>query len=163
MIIGHGDVASVLQDKDDLIYFASGVSNSQETRGSEFRREMDLLLDQIDKQKKIVYFGSLSIFYADTPYTRHKRKMEQYIKMFPEWAIIRIGNINWGTNPHTLINHFKLQKARGEELKVQDTFRYVVDKDEFLYWVSMIPNFNCEMNVVGQRMTIQQIVDTYVR
>lgn len=53
MIIGNGDVASVLQDRDDLIYFASGVSNSQETRGSEFRREKDLLFEQIDKQKRL--------------------------------------------------------------------------------------------------------------
>lgn len=162
MIIGNGDIASVLQDRDDLIYFASGVSNSQETRGSEFRREKDLLFDQIDKHKKIVYFGSLSILYADTPYTKHKRKMEQYVQMFPEWAIIRIGNISWGTNPHTLINHFKLQKARGEPLEIRDTFRYIVDKDEFLYWVGMIPNFNCEMNITGKRMTIQQIVDEFV-
>lgn len=162
MIIGKGDIASVLPDRDDLIFFASGVSNSQETRTSEFSREKDLLFSLIDQHKKIVYFGSLSIFYADTPYTRHKRKMEQYIKMFPEWCIIRIGNIDWGTNPHTIINHFREQKARGQPLDIQNTYRYVTDKAEFLHWVNLIPEFNCEMNIPGQRMSIKEIVKKYV-
>lgn len=161
MIIGNGDVAKVLPDRDDLIFFASGVSNSKETRTSEFTREKDLLFEQVDKNLPIVYFSSLSIFYADTPYTRHKRKMEQYVKMFPHWTIIRIGNIDWGTNPHTIINFFKEQKARGQPPEIQDTFRYVVDKDEFLYWVGMIPDFNCEINIPGKRLTIKQIYEQY--
>jgi nucleoside-diphosphate-sugar epimerase len=161
VIVGNGDIASVLPDRDDLIFFASGVSNSKETRTAEFSREKELLFSQVDEHKKIVYFSSLSIFYSDTPYAKHKRKMEQYVRMFPQWCIIRIGNITWGTNPHTIINHFREQKARGEPLEIQDTYRYVVDKDEFLYWVGMIPDFNVEMNIPGKRMTIKQIVDEY--
>lgn len=163
MIIGNGDVASVLTDKRDFLFFASGVSNSQETRNEEFKREKDLLFAQYDKHKnkRLVYFSSLSILYADTPYARHKRKMEQYVKMFPNWAIIRIGNIDWGTNPNTIINFFRNQKEKGEKPIILDTFRYVVNKDEFLYWVSMIPDFNIEMNVPGERMTIKQIYDRY--
>lgn len=162
MIIGNGDVASVLPNRDDLIFFASGVSNSKETRQSEFRREKELLLEQIDHNKPIVYFGSLSIFYSDTPYAKHKRKMEQYVRMFPRWTIIRLGNISWGTNPHTIINYFKEQKARGEELMIEDAYRYVVDKDEFLHWINLIPDFNCEINIPGRRLTIKQIVEQYV-
>ena len=45
-IVGHGDIASVLSDREDRIYFASGVSNSQETRESEYAREKTLLLQQ---------------------------------------------------------------------------------------------------------------------
>jgi nucleoside-diphosphate-sugar epimerase len=163
MIIGKGDVASVLPDRDDFIWFASGVSNSQETRQAEFRREKDLLFSLADEQdKRLVYFSSLSVFYKDSPYTRHKKKMEQYVKMWPNHCIIRIGNITWGTNPHTIINHFKLQKMRGEKLDIQDAYRYVVDEEEFLHWLSLIPDFNCEINIPGNRMTIKQIVDTYV-
>lgn len=163
MIIGHGDIASVLKDRDDFIYFASGVSNSLETRQAEFTREKDLLFSLADDQtKRLVYFSSLSILYKESPYTRHKKKMETYVKMFPKHCIVRIGNIDWGTNPHTLINHFRLQKARGEKLEIQDTYRYVVNKDEFLYWLGMIPNFNCEMNIPGKRMTIKEIIDEYV-
>jgi hypothetical protein len=162
MTIGNGDVASVLPDRDDYIWFASGVSNSQETRQSEFSKEKDLLFTFADERdKRIVYFSSLSIFYKDSPYTRHKKKMEQYVKMFPKHTIIRIGNIDWGTNPHTIINHFKIQKARGQPLEIQDTYRYVVNKEEFLYWLSLIPDFNCEMNIPGKRMTIKEIVNEY--
>lgn len=161
MIIGTGDIASVLPDREDRLYFASGVSNSQETRESEFRREEDLLLKQ-DYFQHIVYFSSLSWFYNDNRYTRHKKKMEKLIKtFFPKYTIVRLGNISWGTNPHTIINHFKLQKLRGEELKIQDTYRYVVDKEEFLHWINLIPEDSCEMNIPGRRMTIKDIVNEY--
>lgn len=74
MIIGHGDIASVLKDREGFIFFASGVSNSGETRESEYKREEDLLLKQ-NKNKHLVYFGSLSIFYnPHTRYTRHKKQ-----------------------------------------------------------------------------------------
>lgn len=162
MIIGNGDVASVLPDRGDLLFFASGVSNSQETRESEFRRERDLLLSFTDDPRRLVYFSTLSTLYKDSPYTQHKKQMEQLVKLFPKWCIVRIGNIDWGTNPHTIINHFRLQKARGEKLRIEKTYRYVVSKPEFLYWVSLIPNWNYEMNIPGRRMTIKQIVDEYV-
>ena len=61
MIIGHGDIASVLADKEGMCYFASGVSNSAETDEKKYKREKDLLLGQ-DKRLHMVYFGSLSIF-----------------------------------------------------------------------------------------------------
>ena len=162
MIIGDGDIASVLPDRDDLLFFASGVSNSKEPRSSEFKREKDLLFEQVDKNLPIVYFGSLSIFFFVSPYARHKRKMEQYVKMFPRWNIIRLGNITWGNNPHTLINFFRNENARGRELVLQDTYRYVVSEEEFLYWVSLIPNWNCEMNVPGRRMKVKDIVSEFV-
>ena len=38
MIIGKGDIASILIDREDVIFFASGVSNSSEIRQSEFER-----------------------------------------------------------------------------------------------------------------------------
>ncbi len=164
MIIGNGDIAIALPESD-FIFFASGVSNSKETRESEFKREKDLLFDYYDlalnENKRIIYFSSLSIFYADTPYTRHKRRMEQYVKMFPNWTILRIGNIDWGDNPFTIINYFKAQKAHGELLEVQDTYRYIINREEFLYWIGLIPDFNCEMNIPGRRLTINQIVDEY--
>ena len=103
MIIGNGDIASAIKDRKDLLFFASGVSNSRETRESEYRREIDLLLKQ-DKNSHIVYFSSLCVFYSNSRYAQHKRYMEKLVKGFRKWTIIRLGNITWGTNPHTLIN-----------------------------------------------------------
>ena len=157
-IIGNGDIASALEDKKDITYFASGVSDSSETRESEFKRERDLLLSQ--DAWHLVYISSLCVFYLDTPYAKHKREMEEVVKNnFPVYTIMRLGNITWGNNPKTLLNFFKNKIKNKEDFEIQDTYRYLVDKDEFQHWIDMIPDWSCEMNITGRRMTIKQIVD----
>ena len=161
MIIGHGDIASVLLDRDDRIYFASGVSNSREIRESEYEREVNLLLDQ-DKYKRLVYFSSLSIFYSDTRYTKHKRYMESLVRgNFGMWNVVRMGNITWGTNPHTLINFIRDKIKKREPVIISDVYRYIVTKEEFLYWIDMIPDWRCEMNITGRRMKVIDIVKEF--
>jgi hypothetical protein len=162
MIIGNGDMASVLKDKKGILYFASGVSNSKETRESEYKREEDLLLKQ-DRNLHIIYFSSLSIFYKDTRYTKHKKDMESLIRKFPRYTILRLGNITWGDNPNTIINNFRGKISRGEKLEIEDTYRYILEKDELLHWINLIPNWNCEMNITGRRMKVSDIVDEYCR
>jgi hypothetical protein len=157
MIIGSGDLASVLPDPDKKLFFASGVSNSMETRQKPFKREEELLLAQ-NLGRHIVYFSTLSVFYNDTPYTRHKMLMERLVKeTFPTYTIVRLGNIDWGTNPNTLINYLRAHP----EAEIRDEFRYVVDQDEFLYWIGQIPDWSCELNIVGRRMKVQEIKNEY--
>lgn len=163
MIIGNGDIGSVLQevDRDDRLFFASGVSNSQETDDDEYWRETRLLLDQ-DRDQHLVYFSSLAIFYSNTKYIQHKRETEEFVKhYFAEYTIIRIGNITWGSNPHTLINHFRNAIKNNQPLHIEDTYRFIVDKEEFLYWISLIPDWSCEMNIPGKRMKVRDIVKEY--
>ncbi len=160
MILGEGDIARVLPEREDLLFFASGVSNSQETSEVEYQREVDLLAEQ-PRDAHIVYFSSLAVLNGTSRYIQHKREMEARIKEFDRNTIVRIGNTAWGINPHTLINHFRGQIERGEPLEIQDTYRYIVDKDEFLYWVNLIPEWNCEMNIPGKRMKVADIVDEY--
>lgn len=162
MIVGNGDVASVLKDREDRMYFASGVSNSQETRESEYMREIDLLLEQ-DRLRHIVYFSSLCVFYTDTRYAQHKRHMEELVKTrFVHWTIMRLGNIAWGNNPHTLINYFRNSFSEGKIPEIKDTYRYIVEKDEFLHWMNLIPDWNCEMNITGKMLTVKQVIKEYV-
>ena len=167
-IEGRGDIVSVLVDRPDILFFASGVSNSKETNEAEYQREKSLLLRQApllreNRAKRLVYFGSLSIFYGDTRYVRHKMEMEQLVREnFPKYCIVRLGNIAWGDNPHTLINALRERLVRQEPMEIQDVYRYVVEKDEFLHWISLIPNFNCEINVPGTRMKVKEIVKKYV-
>ena len=157
MIIGNGDIASALPHREDLLFFASGVSNSKELRESEYEREKDLLLKQ-DKTKHIVYFSSLVVFYGHTRYTKHKKLMELLVKTcFENYTIIRIGNITWGTNPHTLINYLKAHP----KAEIKDEYRYVCDKEEFLHWINLIPQWNCEMNITGRKMKVAEIVKEY--
>lgn len=160
-IIGHGDIASVLPEQDRLLFFASGVSNSRETRESEYQREIDLLMDQ-EKTQHLVYFSSLAIFYSNTRYSRHKLLMEELVRTnFAEWTVIRLGNIDWGNNPNTIINYLRNKVKNKEPFELQDTYRYIVDQEEFLHWINLIPNGNCEMNIPGRRMKVTQIFQEY--
>jgi len=167
MIEGRGDIGTLLREKEkdrpDRTYFVSGVSNSQEVRESEYQREKDLLLEQ-DRDKRLVYVSSLSIFYNDNRYTQHKREMEELIKEeFPQHTILRLGNITWGDNPNTLINHFRKQVEDGDLIEIRDTYRYVADEEEFLHWIDLIPDsFNCEMSITGRKMHVGEIVKEFV-
>ena len=155
MTIGNGDIASVLPDRDDLLFFASGVSNSQETREKEYKRELDLLLEQ-PKDAHIVYFSSLGALDGETRYYQHKRDMEATVKEnFPAYTIIRLGNITWGTNPNTLINYLKAHP----NAELRDEWRYVCDIDELLHWTDKIPFWSCEMNIPGRRLKVKEIYE----
>jgi len=78
MVIGRGDIASILNDRDGAIFFASGVSNSSETKESEFIREIELLNKQ-DKTKCLFYFSSISLDdnekVGGSKYLQHKLQM----------------------------------------------------------------------------------------
>jgi hypothetical protein len=54
MIIGNGIIANAVRsyDREDIIFFASGVSNSLETRVSEFEREFSLLKTVYENNRK---------------------------------------------------------------------------------------------------------------
>lgn len=160
MIIGHGIIANTLKDREDRVFFASGVSNSQETRESEYQREIDLLMKQ-DFDKHIVYFSTLSIFFTESRYTQHKKHMESLIKRhFKHYTILRLGNPSWKGGPDWhLVNFFRKKIKNKEPFEVRDVYRFLVSKDDFLFWVDKIPSFNCEINISGERVTAQEIVD----
>lgn len=147
MVIGRGDIASVLADRDNITFFASGVSYSSCSDLNKFKREIDLL-KQMPRHQHLVYFSTLSIYYGHSPYVAHKKRMELLVKdLFQSYTIVRIGNIDWGTNPHTLINYLRANP----DARVQEVYRHVVSKEEFTYWVKMIqPGVRNEMNVPGK-------------
>ena len=161
MIIGNGTIASVLPVREDLLFFASGVSNSQETDEKQYQREVNLLLEQ-DKNKHVVYFSTLALFYNSTRYTQHKKYMEELIKKnFKHYTIMRLGSPTWGNNPNHLISFFRNKIKNKEPFQIWDTERYILEKEEFLHWINKIPLWNCEINVPGIRMKIKDIVKKY--
>ena len=156
MIVGRGDIASVLNDRENVIFFVSGVSNSNETRESEFMREMELL-DKQDKTKCLFYFSSISVDdiekVGSNPYLQHKRKMELLIKSnFENYNIIRIGNITWGNNPNTFINYIKNKKSKGEPVQIKDEYKYVIDKEQFVMLTDNLPSVGQNTICVFGRM-----------
>lgn len=147
-IIGTGDIAQAIIDHPQVIFFCSGVSNSQCTDTEEFERERALLLRQ--PKQHLVYISTLAVYYGESMYVQHKRVMENLVRYgFPSYTIVRIGNITWGSNPHTLINYLRAHP----EAPVQQTYRYLLDKEEFQHWLLKIRvGQKDEMNITG-RMT----------
>lgn len=163
MIVGKGNVAAALKDvdtDDDIIFFASGVSDSSCVDVDEFDREERLLMKQ-DRNKHLVYFSSLSRYRSDSEYNKHKRRMEFMVTdQFPFYTIVRVEVITWGRNETTIHNVFRKKIANAEEVQIRDETRYLLTKEEFQYWIDLIPKFErTEMNIPGKKYSIQEIYD----
>lgn len=140
MIIGNGLIANSLRniDSEDHLFFASGVSNSLETRSSEFEREFTLLQKNIETNRasKIIYFSTLSIndqSKQNSHYVLHKLAMEDFIKNNSEnYLILRIGNIvGKGGNPNTLFNYLRNQITNNTRFTVHSNARrLLIDMDD---------------------------------
>jgi len=140
MIIGNGIIANAVRpyDREDIVFFASGVSNSLETRTSEFERELSLLrtVHEENKEKKIIYFSTLSIHdqsKQNSPYVQHKKTAENYLKENSgNFLILRVGNVvGKGGNPNTLFNFLKKQIADRHEFAMHlKARRLLLDIDD---------------------------------
>ncbi|GAB0155135.1 hypothetical protein CHRYSEOSP005_03950 [Chryseobacterium sp. Alg-005] len=148
MIIGNGLIANSLKniDSENMLFFASGVSNSLETRSSEFEREFSLLRNTLENNDgKLVYFSTLSIHdqsKQNSHYVLHKLNIENYIKNnCTEYLILRIGNIvGNGGNPNTLFNFLKTQISNDNQFVIhQKARRLLLDIDD----ISRFIDSNC--------------------
>src|SRR5690606_38120158 len=94
----------------NVIVFASGVSNSRETRRENFMRERTAVLSALNLHRKLVYFSTCSI---DDPsashishYVRHKIEMESLIRKSNSYLICRLPQVvGKSDNLNTLINY----------------------------------------------------------
>ncbi|QBA22837.1 NAD(P)-dependent oxidoreductase [Chryseobacterium indologenes] len=145
MIIGNGLIANSLKgiDSENYVFFASGVSNSLETRNTEFEREFILLKKTLESNSegKLIYFSTLSIkdqSKQNTQYVLHKLTMEEYIKTNSKnYMILRIGNVvGKGGNPNTLFNFLKTQiiSSRSFALHTQAR-RLLLDIDDIYHFM----------------------------
>ena len=161
MIVGRGDIASVLNDRDGAIFFVSGVSNSNETRESEFMREIELL-DKQDKTKCLFYFSTIALddINKNNAYHAHKRRMELLIKSnFQNYNIIRIGNITWGSNPNTFINYIKNKIKNGEPVEIKDEYKYMIDKEQLVLLTDNLPiTGQNQISVFGRMAKVAELV-----
>jgi len=155
MIVGSGNIAKVLEDREDVIFFASGVSDSGCTDLKEFDREKNLLLS-MPNDKHLVYFSNLGVFRWDNPYIRHKKSMEKLVKMYcKSYSIIRVEVLEWARNKTTIHNHFRKCIEENKPVTIQNTFRYVLSLDEFKYWLGLIRvGEQEEINITGQRVHV---------
>jgi nucleoside-diphosphate-sugar epimerase len=100
MIVGKGLIATsfkkYFEGESENIIFASGVSNSKESRESEFLREEALLRDYLQLDKKIIYFSTCSLMdpgLHNTAYVNHKKRMEDIVQLANHYAIFRLPQV----------------------------------------------------------------------
>lgn len=134
MIIGNGVLANAIKDFDieNVIFFASGVSNSLENRTSEFEREINLLNSTIKEhpEKKLIYFSTCSIYdssKSDSLYVLHKLNAEKIIsEKCNKYSIFRVGNaVGKGGNTNTLINFLKHSIETDKKIQVHSKAKRV--------------------------------------
>ncbi len=150
MIIGNVMMAKAMQkiDNDDLLIFASGVSNSLETDEKAYLREYHLLQKTIEKYptKKLIYFSTCSIYDSskkDTEYIKFKLKIEQFIKENSNnYIIFRVGNVvGKGGNPNTLINFLKNSMVNKVEFTLfANAKRLLIAIDDVVKFVGLYQN-----------------------
>ena len=141
MVVGDGMMArafSAYAADAGVIIFASGVSDSTETRESAFARERDLLQRTRARHpdELLVYFGTCSVEdpdRRDTPYVRHKLEMESLLRASPgSWLVLRLPlAIGPSHRGNTLANflHDRIVHGRSFEVWTRAT-RYPVDVDD---------------------------------
>ncbi len=140
MIIGRGLIANLFTevDLDEVVFFASGVSNSSETRKEEFLREQNLVEEILvnNHEKLFVYFSTCSIYDSskyNSHYVLHKLHIEEIIKQKAKYfLILRVSNaVGRGGNPNLLMNYLSRQILNEQELVVhQHATRNLIDVED---------------------------------
>jgi nucleoside-diphosphate-sugar epimerase len=126
MVVGNGLIAQSLScyiNCDDILIFASGVSNSLGENEDNFERERTLLLGYRGFAGRLVYFSTCSVFdstLVNTPYVIHKINMEKLItENFESYSILRLPTlVGRNDNPHIFFNYFKKKLKKSEPVSI---------------------------------------------
>ena len=140
MIIGNGLIASLFRenDKENSVFFASGVSNSLETEKSAFLREENLLRKSLEENpdKIFIYFSTCSIYDSSkngSLYVNHKLRMEQIVEeLSRKFLILRVSNaVGKGGNTNLLMNYLVNAFQQEKEITIHTlATRNLIDADD---------------------------------
>jgi nucleoside-diphosphate-sugar epimerase len=171
MIIGNGLIAQSFRphmDKDEnVILFASGVSNSKLTIESEYLREKKLLQSALLEDKLLIYFSTCSIFdpsLQSSRYILHKLEMEALLEKSKKFLIVRLPNVVGKTgNQNTMFNYFFHQIINGLEIQIfRNATRYIIDVDDVAHWTMKLlkdGRVNCAINIAfPNKMYVTDII-----
>ncbi len=158
MIIGRGMLALAYSHYDknnEIVIFASGVSNSLEKEGSAFAREIDLVKNTIckNRDKLFVYFSTCSMYDSlakNSPYTQHKLNVEKIIsESANKYLILRVSQILGHSKNSTLVNFL---------------FEHIDKEKQFDVWkhsnrnmVSLEDVVNISQKLIQEEMNYNQI------
>lgn len=127
IILGNGLVSnslSQLKSECDIVFFASGVSNSRETSLASFQRERAMLVSALQRypNHRFIYFSSTiaSIPFVTTPYSSHKRAMEKLLLAADaNHLIVRLPQLVGPTKSPTLVAFLRSQILSGSTVTLQ--------------------------------------------
>jgi len=164
MVIGNGMIANRFmsyKDNDDIIIFASGVSNSKDTIEENFIREFQLLHKTVSDytDKTLVYFSTCSLEDNDlalAPYVIHKKTVEEFIKNnVARFYLFRISNLaGTSNNPYTLLNYFIFNILKNLPLTVwKNAYRNIIGIDDMFsianHLLQKKENINAIINIAN--------------
>jgi UDP-2-acetamido-2,6-beta-L-arabino-hexul-4-ose reductase len=170
MVIGNGLIGTgFLNSKinhDNLIIFASGVSNSKETDVNRYAKEKELLLKTIKENKnlKFIYFSSILTGIMENTYYSHKLELEKIIiDNCENYLIFRVPQIiGFNGNKNNLLNSFIESIKTGSEIKIcKDTYRALIDIKDLVsvvdYCVDKINNQIIKFSSI-QKISVDKLV-----
>lgn len=124
MVVGNGLIAREFlefNDDNNVLIFASGVSDSKSDEPSSFTREINLVKNMLSAYPDciFIYFSTTSIYDNDlkeSAYVKHKLVIESIIESHAKrYTILRLSQVlGKGGNKNNLIN-FLFTKIRQEE------------------------------------------------
>ena len=175
MVVGSGLLANTFatfKDNEDVIIFASGVSNSGCVDPEQFKRESNLVAEYKTSKKLFVYFSTSSIedpFLKGSLYIKHKLEIEFYIKAnFQRYLIVRLPNVIGKTkNPNTLINFVYNCVQRGEKINIQlKASRYLIDVTDIFSFLDKVIVNEVDLNktvnlIIAEKLSVLQIVESF--
>lgn len=167
MIVGRGSISQLLNDREGVRFFAKGISNSlHDGDAKKEAREFAEVCIQIGiaraMEEMFVYFSTISVFLTETPYTKHKTRIEKIIKDYsPNYTIIRLGNIWECTNPNTFRN--KMRTWGGFEVrkeyqdKIREENKYMISRDQLQFITDNLPlTGGNEISIFGEIKTVSE-------
>lgn len=174
MVKGNGMVAKSFSqyiEREDVVVFASGVSNSKLAIESEFEKEKNLLKKVLQEHegKKIVYFSTFNLYdpvEKNSPYCLHKLDMEEFISAnVPVYNIFRLGHVaGQSAQQYTILSFLYNAINDGSSFNLwKHASRNIIDIDDISKICSYIINNDLFLNQItnicnSKNSTIVEIV-----
>lgn len=156
MIIGNGMLAQKFKDyehNEEIIIFASGVSNSKESSQKAFKREETLLRATLKdiRSEKIIYFSTCSLYdtyFENSLYTKHKLRMEEILsELSNNYIIFRLPQVVGNNNKDQLLGFLHDSILNNKYFELYDIERNIIDISD----VKQIIDYIIDNNLFNNR------------
>ena len=175
MIVGNGVIAKACADvdHDEVLIFASGVSNSRENRITEYEREKKLFVKTIEGcgLNKLIYFSTSSVIdpsLSESSYVKFKLEMEEYaLNAHPNVLILRLPQVLGYSNNQSQLGNFLYDAIENEKVfnLYTNACRYLMLAEDLKVIVSVLIEHGKQNHIYNvaysNRSKMQEIVQLF--